>query len=567
MNMLLNFIIFILISIYLISNVQSVHGVALSNYNNNKFGIHLAQPTDEDIVRASNLVNSNGGAWGYVTLVIHEDDKNVEKWQNIFEKLRENRIIPIIRLATKPQGSNWERPDKEDIEEWLNFLNNLHWVVKNRYIILFNEPNHATEWGGGVDAKNFAEVVATFAAKLKESNKDYFIMMGGLDLSAPSQKPRYEDAEIFFREVVGEIGSDAFNQLFDGLSSHSYPNPEFSSSPQKVGRKSIVGYEWELSLLRGLGIKNLPVFITETGWNGDLISRFRIAEYFSYAYQNIWLPDDRVFAVTPFILNYQAEPFLKFSWIKKDLGDPYPEYVTVSNLSKKEGMPEIEDSGDFIFQIPEAIVEDSVHRFNIEISNTGQGIWSRENNYALITKTSDSVEHVIGEIGEIKPFHNKIIEAHIKTGSVSKNESLAIQLIRDGKVVLSSKKHNFEVVSVPDLSIKASLISFEDSINEVFEVQIFNSMEELVYRKKDIRLSQGVGVVENIGKVVLNDRYRIVLMKNGFLPRQVYVSFKKEGNVAFFEPMLPLDPSGDGALSVHDLVYLVKKPFSTPLPR
>jgi hypothetical protein len=76
-----------------------------------------------------------------------------------------------------------------------------------------------------------------------------------------------------------------------------------------------------------------------------------------------------------------------------------------------------------------------------------------------------------------------------------------------------------------------------------------------------------VGVVENIGKVVLNDRYRIVLMKNGFLPRQVYVSFKKEGNVAFFEPMLPLDPSGDGALSVHDLVYLVKKPFSTPLPR
>lgn len=565
--MLLNFIIFVLISIYLVSNVQSVHGVALSKYNNNKFGIHLAQPTDEDIVRASNLVNSNGGAWGYVTLVIHEDDKNLEKWQSIFEKLRENRIIPIIRLATKPQGSNWERPDKEDVEDWLIFLNNLHWVVKNRYIILFNEPNHATEWGGGVDAKNFATIVATFAAKLKESNKDYFIMMGGLDLSAPSQRPRYEDAEIFFKDVVSEIGSDTFNQIFDGLSSHSYPNPEFSSSPQKVGRKSIVGYEWELSLLRELGIKNLPVFITETGWNGDLISRFKIAEYFSYAYRNIWLPDDRVFAVTPFILNYQAEPFLKFSWIKKDSGEPYPEYITVSNLSKKEGVPEIEDSGDLIFQFPEAIVEDSVHNFKFEISNTGQGIWSRENSYDFIIQTSKDIEFAIGEVGEIKPFSKKIIEAYIKTGSVSKNESLAIQLVRGDKVVLSSKPHNFEVVPVPDLSIKASLISFRDNVSEVFEVQIFDSQEELIYRNKAVRLSQGVGVIEDIGKVVLNDRYRIVLMKNGFLPRQVFVSFKKEGNFAYFEPMLPFDPSGDGTLNVNDLVYLVKKPFSTPLPR
>lgn len=567
MDMLLNFIIFVLISIYLVSNVQSVHGVALSKYNNNKFGIHLAQPTDEDIVRASNLVNSNGGAWGYVTLVIHEDDKNLEKWQSIFEKLRENRIIPIIRLATKPQGSNWERPDKEDVEDWLIFLNNLHWVVKNRYIILFNEPNHATEWGGGVDAKNFATIVATFAAKLKESNKDYFIMMGGLDLSAPSQRPRYEDAEIFFKDVVSEIGSDTFNQIFDGLSSHSYPNPEFSSSPQKVGRKSIVGYEWELSLLRELGIKNLPVFITETGWNGDLISRFKIAEYFSYAYRNIWLPDDRVFAVTPFILNYQAEPFLKFSWIKKDSGEPYPEYITVSNLSKKEGVPEIEDSGDLIFQFPEAIVEDSVHNFKFEISNTGQGIWSRENSYDFIIQTSKDIEFAIGEVGEIKPFSKKIIEAYIKTGSVSKNESLAIQLVRGDKVVLSSKPHNFEVVPVPDLSIKASLISFRDNVSEVFEVQIFDSQEELIYRNKAVRLSQGVGVIEDIGKVVLNDRYRIVLMKNGFLPRQVFVSFKKEGNFAYFEPMLPFDPSGDGTLNVNDLVYLVKKPFSTPLPR
>ena len=81
------------------------------------------------------------------------------------DQLRERQLIPIIRIATKGEGSSWRRPKLEEAQEWANFLNSLNWVVKNRYVILFNEPNHATEWGGTVDPKSFAEVNREFAKK------------------------------------------------------------------------------------------------------------------------------------------------------------------------------------------------------------------------------------------------------------------------------------------------------------------------------------------------------------------------------------------------------------------
>jgi len=256
---------FLLVIIYLLIIVllpAPVRAEAL----NNKYGIHLAQPHTEALQEAKNLVNSSGGDWGYVTLVMQEDDRNQEKWQEIFDKMREMHLIPLIRLATKPEGEVWRRPQKEDVDGWVNFLESLNWVMKERYIILFNEPNHGPEWGGEVNAKNYGETSFEFAKKLKEKNKDYFIMLAGMDASAPSYPPNMEDEELFFKEML-HATSYKLQDYVDGLSSHSYPNPGFAGSPYDTGRKSIRGYQWELQMLKTLGVeKDLPVFITETGW-------------------------------------------------------------------------------------------------------------------------------------------------------------------------------------------------------------------------------------------------------------------------------------------------------------
>ena len=45
-------------------------------FPNNRFGIHI---TDEnDLAEAAELVNGGGGEWGYVTVVIRQDDQNID---------------------------------------------------------------------------------------------------------------------------------------------------------------------------------------------------------------------------------------------------------------------------------------------------------------------------------------------------------------------------------------------------------------------------------------------------------------------------------------------------------
>ncbi|MEO6508340.1 MAG: hypothetical protein ABIO02_00140, partial [Patescibacteria group bacterium] len=282
---------------------------SVSAADNNKFGIHLAVPATEQIEKSAELVNSSGGDWGYITLVIQENDRNHDKWQDTFNKLRELHLIPIIRLATQQQGAMWRRPTEEDADQWAEFLNELNWVVKDRYIVIFNETNHGAEWGGSVDPVGYAHVAQTFAEKIKAKNKDYFIMLGGFDASAPDVAPSYADEADYFKTVVDTIGVHKFNSLFSGLSSHSYPNPGFAGLPYGTGRGSVRTYEWELEQLKNWGVKELPVFITETGWDGNALSRTTVASNFQTVFNSVWLPDDRVKAVTPFVLDYQGAPF------------------------------------------------------------------------------------------------------------------------------------------------------------------------------------------------------------------------------------------------------------------
>ena len=126
---------------------------------NNKFGIHIIQATPDESSPAASLVNSTGGDWGYITVLIESKDRNHEKWQEFFNDLRRRHLIPIIRIATKSVNGYWERPYEKEYEAWADFLDKLNWPVKNRYVTIYNEPNHGYEWGNSVDPKNYAEVL------------------------------------------------------------------------------------------------------------------------------------------------------------------------------------------------------------------------------------------------------------------------------------------------------------------------------------------------------------------------------------------------------------------------
>lgn len=317
---------------------------------NNKFGIHIADSNDLPDVPA--LVNSSGGDWGYVTFVITDMDRDVGKWQLIFRNLRKFHLIPIVRIGTHIEGSWWVKPHPEDANEWVAFFSQLPWPTNNRYVILFNEPNHAKEWGGVIAPEQYAFTLKAFAHTLKESSSEFFLLPAGLDASAQNTNESLDEAVYLSWMLAAE--PYLFDYL-DGWTSHSYPNPGFSGSPYARGRGTLTTYDWELVMLKERGVeKNLPVFITETGWahnGGQDRSRMLppevVANYLTLAAASVW-NDPRIVAVTPFLFQYQEPLFAMFSWLIPSNREPYPFYLSYQSLSKIKGNPKLPPTIDYI---------------------------------------------------------------------------------------------------------------------------------------------------------------------------------------------------------------------------
>jgi hypothetical protein len=565
--------------------------------SNNKFGIHLAQPHLEALSEAAKLVNSQGGDWGYVTLVMQENDRKFDKWQEIFNQLRKLHLIPIIRLATSPEGEVWRRPKATEAKDWADFLDSLNWVVKKRYVVLFNEPNHGSEWGGEVDAKNYAEVATEFAKVLKEKDPDFFIMLAGLDASAPQSPPNFEDEEIFLQKVfefIGQVneasvvkgsGSSSPNtetgvvtvkrstlfDLIDGWSSHSYPNPGFSGSPWDTGRGTVKTYEWELETLKRLGItKELPVFITETGWVRQVQNEEKVAENFQVAFENVWQQDKRVMAVTPFVLDYQSPPFLDFSWQKPGVKEFYKQYFAIQSLPKIKGEPEQINRGEIFVDLPHNLVAQSNYHLKIKLKNTGQALWDKNDNYELqIADYKDNKENfLISDIKNIVPFEEKEIDVFLKTSEAASNKSLKFVLEKDKKKILASRAWQFNILPLPSLSFQVNLFPKLNDRGDDFEIQFFDEKENLVFQKKQQEAYGGRGRLTDIQNVIVGARYRVVILKPYYLPRQNFLVMKNGENQIKFKIMLPFDFDLDGKLSFFDFFTLLKNPklFKLLLP-
>ncbi len=390
----------ILASLFIIQPVYAV--VDPLSVPNNKFGIHIIGASVDEASPAATLVNSSGGDWGYITVLVESKNRSQDTWQKFFDDLRRRHLIPIVRLATEPEGNNWKVPYEGEEQAWADFLDNLIWPTKNRYVVIYNEPNHGQEWAGKVDAKSYAQVLDKTITALKnkrsltssqgseDKNSDFFVLNAGFDASTPQKPPNYQDEVSFLMEMEEEVPG-IFNKL-DGWVSHSYPNPNFSGSPEATGRGTVRTYQWEMQTLKKIGLtKNLPVFITETGWKhaeGEtpekwLLSTDTLSSYFSEAFQNAW-NNNQIVAVTPFLLNYQEDLFEHFSFRKPESKEFYPQYQTILNLPKISGKPIQEVKAELLKGgIYPAIVSGESYTIPFIFKNIGQSIWNEDGSFEL----------------------------------------------------------------------------------------------------------------------------------------------------------------------------------------
>lgn len=292
---------------------------------NNKFGIHILDTSE--VERAAELVNSSGGSWGYVTIPIRANDRNLPKWTKFMEEAQRLHIIPILRIASFPvdppggEASHWMAPNEYDLVDFANFLDELPWPIKNRYVVVYNEPNHEGEWGGFVYPQEYARVLDRAIDIFHQRGPDFFVISAGMDASS--------DPYSYYQRMLA-AWPGVLNKA-DGLAFHAYGNPAFSAYPNIYSPVNVTSYRYELDFLRRLGVTEKPIFITEAGWkNGG---------WLKFAFENVWR-EDKLIAVTPFLLDARTEPFVSFSFL--DANGNFKSFAReVMVIPKTQGQPQI----------------------------------------------------------------------------------------------------------------------------------------------------------------------------------------------------------------------------------
>ena len=305
---------------------------------NNKYGIHILFP--EELNEASNLINSSGGDWGYVTIPIRASDKNLEKWQKFMDDSKKYHIIPIIRIATEGDyfiKASWEKPNNYYAIDFANFLSSLDWPTKNRYVIIFNETNRGDEWGGAPSASEYADILNNAVNAFKQRSDKFFIIMGGLDNASVNAQGVSVNQFNYMREMNQAV--PGIFEKIDGLAVHSYPNPAFASPPSYLGTNSIYSFNYQQDLIKEFTGKTLPIFITETGWSSDTVSELKQTQYYKEAFESVW-NDKNIVAVTPFVFHAEEGPFRQFSFILDNQKTKL--YAGFLSFAKTKGEPQAE---------------------------------------------------------------------------------------------------------------------------------------------------------------------------------------------------------------------------------
>lgn len=295
----------------------------------NKVGMHILNVHELDLAKQvlGDIYTVNGSqenqtnqtdqtdqtqSWHYITVPFTLSDLNsLNDWQQFFDQARKKRIIPLVRLTTVFENGAWQQPTRQQIVAQISALGRLQWPTEKKHIIIFNEVNHAAEWGGVIDPVGYADYLHFASHWAKSEDSEFVILPAAMDLAAPNGVKTTE-AFTYLNTMIAH-NPDVFAAI-DIWNSHSYPNPAFSAPPTNGGQNSLRGFEKELEFIEAKTGKKYPVIITETGWDLRNARQPQLAPYYLYTLQHIW-SDSRVLGVTPFILKGDPGPFSGFGFV------------------------------------------------------------------------------------------------------------------------------------------------------------------------------------------------------------------------------------------------------------
>lgn len=550
----LRFCVFVLAWLVLYGLTPSVEGQF--HAKNNIIGVHQISPSEKDIRDGCRLVNANGGAWGWQTIVLREGEYSVESLQKFHDIAREEKCILIHRLATSfGDGGVWNRPSESTINHFADLLSKVNTSTKYKYVVWLNEPNHASEFGGGCDPAAYGNSAVAAAKALKEKDPHIIFMLAGLDLAAPESRPAFCDAGRFYQEMIAHV-SGVYDQV-DALASHCYP-ASFNGSATASGRRSILCYQWEKSLLQSLGVgkaANFKVFITESGWQhgDDNPSLEHAATNLDIALRR-WQQSSDIMAVTYFAYKFLTPPFNSFSVVSEHNINNNVGFA-LSGIPKVAGEPEHIHKSTCTASFPKDVVENVPFILDLACTNIGTDIWNAlTDGYKLFLQSP--FQYSCSDFHVVKPQNKLRTICRINPGKTTGCSMLNVTMSRNNALLMNMFSADL-CVNPPPVVQLTQIRRFPGATVDdgEAEVQVLKeNNEELVYREK-FSIEKGVISIPAVEGVNFDQTYRIVVLKQGSLPVQVVKVHFAKGTNQFETPMfLPIDLNGDGKFSLSDLI-------------
>ena len=251
---------------------------------NAKLGLHT-RLTDEvepwKIKRSLQMVREAGAPWivEYFPWAYYEPDKGRFDWTHadlVVDHAVAQGLTVIARLGFVPV---WARPEDEDTtftyldaENYADFGDYVaafveHFRGRVSYVLIWNEPNLAAEWGNRPpDPAAYTELLKIAYARAKEADPSVVVLAPALAPTlAPVGNPWAMD-DLLYLQAMYDAGAAPY---FDALAAHTYGWGFPADDPPAADKVNFRRVELLRPIMEANGDGAKEIYITETGWNDN----------------------------------------------------------------------------------------------------------------------------------------------------------------------------------------------------------------------------------------------------------------------------------------------------------
>jgi hypothetical protein len=249
-----------------------------------KMGIHT-RLTDEvepwKIKRTLEMVREMGATWivEYFPWAYYEPSPGRFDWAHadlVVDHARRQGLTVIARLGFVPE---WARPDPEDQQTTFTYLDKEyheafaeyvhafvdHFQGRVGHIVIWNEPNISVEWGyRPVDPEGYTALLRAVYPRAKAASPDVVVLGGAL---APTLAPVGDPEGMNDLEYLRRMLDAGAGEAMDGLAAHAYGWRLPPDAPADPATVNFSRTELLRQLLVEAGYADMPIYITEGGWN------------------------------------------------------------------------------------------------------------------------------------------------------------------------------------------------------------------------------------------------------------------------------------------------------------